>query len=125
MSTPSDQRAAMTLIMVVAEAVRQAGEIPSGHLYATVMGSLSLEAYNTVIERLKKAKLIKEENYLIKWVGPNHICPLACHDDNHNGDVHVGMGCGNPKCWKYDANNAPPQKPMPKDPRCTCSGIDK
>lgn len=68
--TDEQLMAGFNLVMLVADTIRQAGEIPSGHLYATVMGTLPLEAYNTVIEKLKKTGLVTEKNHLLKWVGP-------------------------------------------------------
>jgi len=50
------------------DAIKEAGEdgIPSGHLYAAVMGHMNLDTYNGIIDILKKAGKVKEENFLLK-----------------------------------------------------------
>ncbi len=58
------------VIAAVAEAIRALGSVPSGHLYAQLMGSMDLEQYNAVIRTLKNAKLVTEKNYMLTWVGP-------------------------------------------------------
>lgn len=62
--------AAVKQLAALAEAIREVGEIPSGHLYAQVMGVMSLEAYASAIRALKNAKLVEEKNHLLRWVGP-------------------------------------------------------
>lgn len=62
--------AAVQTIKVVADIIRLKGSIPSGHMYAELMGHLSLEMYNSVIARLKGAGLVKESGHLLIWTGP-------------------------------------------------------
>lgn len=40
--------------------------IPSGHLYASLMGKMDIDAYNSLIDLLKAQDLIVEENYLLR-----------------------------------------------------------
>ena len=47
------------ILTEIALAIREAGRIPSGHLYASLMGSMGLVKYNAMIETLKNAGLIK------------------------------------------------------------------
>lgn len=70
--TVAEQRAAaMRIIIAMGEMIQDAGEIPSGHLYAMLMPTgMSLESYNRVISALVKCKVVTQENYLLKWVGP-------------------------------------------------------
>jgi hypothetical protein len=69
--TKAQLKAAQALLFAVAEAVRTAGEIPSGTIYAAVAGSLSLEAYAKLLTLLERAELIVvEPSNLIRWVGP-------------------------------------------------------
>ena len=58
----------MGLIKAIADAIKELKEVPSGHLYARLMGKLSLDQYNTVIEILTDAKWIKVEYHLITWI---------------------------------------------------------
>ena len=64
--------AAIDVIRVLAEAVRAAGPrgVPSGHLYAHVMGVLSLGQYESALGVLKRAVLIAEDARLLTWTGP-------------------------------------------------------
>ena len=60
--------ASLLVIRVVADAIRELGSVPSGHLYARIMNTLSLEQYNSVIGVLKRAGLVEERSHLLKWV---------------------------------------------------------
>ena len=63
-------RAAVSAVAALAEAVRGLGEVPSGVLYANVMGSLSLDQYQQAIGILKRAGLVEETGHVLRWVGP-------------------------------------------------------
>ncbi len=46
-------------------------EVPSGHLYAQVMGKLDLETYNGCMASLKNAQLVEEDaSHMLRWIGP-------------------------------------------------------
>jgi hypothetical protein len=72
--TPESAKAAakayVELVGLVAEVIREAGEIPSGHVYATFSAVLDLNQYNQVLAILQDAKVITISNFLITWVGP-------------------------------------------------------
>lgn len=51
------------------DVIRELGSIPNGHLYAQVMDKLSLETYTALINLLKEARLVKESNHLLTWIG--------------------------------------------------------
>ncbi len=57
------------LLTAVAEAIQALGQVPSGRLYAQLMGKLSLEQYNHIINALKSTGLVTEKNYMLTWVG--------------------------------------------------------
>ena len=67
--SPDELKATVLLVKAVADCIRELEEVPSGHLYARLQGTLSLNTYNRVLDFLKKAKLITVQNHLIKWVG--------------------------------------------------------
>jgi hypothetical protein len=69
-STAQRADAAVNTIQALAEVVRIAGEIPSGHLYARFRGALTLNGYQAAIELLKGANLVEEHNFLLRWIGP-------------------------------------------------------
>jgi len=54
---------------IVEEAVKDAGPngIPSGHLYAAMMGRMNIDTYNYTIGLLKEAGAITEQNHLLRW----------------------------------------------------------
>ena len=53
----------LTKVMMV---FLSSGGMPSGHLYAYVMGTCSFEVYNFIIASLKQGKLIDESGFFIK-----------------------------------------------------------
>jgi hypothetical protein len=62
---------AFAVVAAVSESIRQAGKIPSGHLYAMLMGHMSLEYYESILRMLESAKLITvDSSHLIRWIGP-------------------------------------------------------
>lgn len=63
-------QAAVQTIMAVADAIKELGSVPSGRLYANLVGMMELSTYQTIIGILKKTKLISESNNVLSWVGP-------------------------------------------------------
>lgn len=69
--TTAQATAAIQLIVAVGDVIRELGQIPSGHLYAQLMGQLSLDQYQSILTQLKKADLVKElPSHLLVWTGP-------------------------------------------------------
>lgn len=65
-------KAAVAIARAVAEAIRELGSVPSGHLYAQLMGHMSLEIYERVIDTLVKTGLVrKDRSHLLTWIGPH------------------------------------------------------
>ena len=70
---PSKEQIAAVLMAIkaLADVIREKGEVPSGELYANVMGHVSLETYNSMVDRLVGTGLVKRTNsHLLIWVGP-------------------------------------------------------
>lgn len=65
----NQEKAALQIVLAVGEAIKELGSVPSGHLYARLMGHMSLEVYNKVIALLVKTGAVKQENHLLTWVG--------------------------------------------------------
>lgn len=66
-------------VVAVAEAIRELGSVPSGHLYAQLMTTgMSLENYQKIIDALKGASLVKESNHLLTWVDHRVSNPTEC-----------------------------------------------
>lgn len=60
--------AVIAVIEAVYEAIAAAGAegIPSGHLYAALMGVMNLDTYNGIISGLKSNGKITDNGYLLK-----------------------------------------------------------
>ena len=62
---------AKQVVLAIAEVIKEAGEIPSGHLYATLNGNrMSLDTYNMIIGILVASGKVTNKGHLLKWVGP-------------------------------------------------------
>jgi hypothetical protein len=68
--TREQTTAALMACKTFADAIRELGSVPSGHLYANVIGHMDLPTYERIIETLKRAGLVAEKNHLLTWVGP-------------------------------------------------------
>lgn len=62
--------AALNIARALADTIRDLGSVPSGHLYAQVMGHLDIHTYEAAIGALKRAGLVTEKNHELTWVGP-------------------------------------------------------
>lgn len=62
-------KAALAITIAVAETIREAKQISSGHLYAALMPKLDYQAYVSLVNLLKNSGVIREENHLLIWVG--------------------------------------------------------
>lgn len=61
------EKVALAAIMAIGAAIRELGTVPSGHLYARVMGYLTLDQYNRIIGILKASGKVTESNNLLSW----------------------------------------------------------
>lgn len=68
--TKTEVRAAVDVVLVVAETIRELKEVPSGVLYANLMGHLSLADYTKIVGILKRSNLVEEKSHVLRWVGP-------------------------------------------------------
>jgi hypothetical protein len=77
-ATHKEVKAALGIIQAVAEAIRELGEVPSGHLYARLMDQFSLAQFEQVLDALKGAGLVRESNaHLLTWVGGSPVTTLV------------------------------------------------
>lgn len=58
------------IVRALGDTIRELGRVPSGHLYAVGMASLTLEQYTRAIDTLKRAGLVAEKNHELIWIGP-------------------------------------------------------
>ncbi len=67
--TPSLKKQIL-VIKTIAEAIEEAGQIPSGHLYALLMPyGCTLEKFNFVIDILVDSGKVKKQYDLLIWIG--------------------------------------------------------
>lgn len=66
--TSEQIQSAITAVSEIGKVIREVKRIPSGHLYAQLMGVLSLEKYEMIIGLLKKTGLITEQNNELIWI---------------------------------------------------------
>ena len=68
MENGSKVGAAINIIKSVADAIKDLGRVPSGHLYASLMPSgISIEEFNSIIRILKRAAIVREEYHELIW----------------------------------------------------------
>ena len=71
MSKTTEAIAAVRVAQAVAEAIRDLREVPSGHLSARLMGVMTLQQYEQVIDLLIEARLVERTpSHLLRWIGP-------------------------------------------------------
>ena len=68
--TADELKAGLKLIVAVSEAIREAGSVPSGHLYAMLCSKVDAAGYERIIGMLKGAGVVQEKNHLLVWCGP-------------------------------------------------------
>jgi hypothetical protein len=68
MSSTNHRRLTLQTI-AIAEALQELHEVPNGVFYARVMQFVDAQTYNTIIDTLKRAKLVDEKNHVLTWTG--------------------------------------------------------
>ena len=67
MTTAAELKAGLAALQALAEAIRELGSVPSGHLYAQVMAYFSLEAYTKAIAMLCNSGVIRKSGDVLHW----------------------------------------------------------
>jgi hypothetical protein len=71
MTTPNQIRAVLETVRAIADAIREAKQISSGHLYAAFMPVVTLDGYEAALALIKGAGLVREDqSRLLTWIGP-------------------------------------------------------
>lgn len=71
MSATAEQiRAVLDVMIAMTDTIRVAGRVPSGELYAQVMGHMDIHTYNAIVARIKGTGLVIEKSHELIWVGP-------------------------------------------------------
>jgi len=58
------------LAVILGDTIRDLRGVPSGDLYAHVMGHMDVYTYDAIIEVLVKTKLVSRKNHYLTWIGP-------------------------------------------------------
>lgn len=61
---------AFQMAAIVGDTIQALQRVPSGELYARVMGHMDLVTYNGIIGTLKSIELVSEKNHELIWIGP-------------------------------------------------------
>jgi hypothetical protein len=62
-------KAVIEVLMAVADAIKELKAVPSGHLYAALMGKMDIQSYEAIIRTLVNTKLVARRGDLLVWVG--------------------------------------------------------
>ena len=69
-TTKTELKAALNVLQAIAQTIRELGTVPSGHLYAQLMGHMDLPRYNQILGILTRSQLIVESpSHLLTWKG--------------------------------------------------------
>ena len=69
--TAAQLRAGLNVLIAVSESIRELGEVPSGTLYAALIGKVNYAGYEAILQTLTNAGLIQVmPSHMIRWVGP-------------------------------------------------------
>ncbi len=72
MTKPTTEQinAYMAIVEALSEAIEGLGEVPSGHLYAVVMGKINLDTYERIIDLLVSVGCVtRKPGHVLKWTG--------------------------------------------------------
>lgn len=68
MEKVNEKKVVLEIIKIIADAIKEVGNIPSGHLYVRLMNYMSLSTYESIINILEKGNFIQVKNHLITWI---------------------------------------------------------
>ncbi len=67
MASQAQVKAGLEVIRAIADAIREVKQVPAGHLYAAVMGTLSLSAFTRIVDMLVRSGLVRKQGDLLIW----------------------------------------------------------
>ena len=72
MPTTTEQRkAALAVVLAASETIREAREVPTGHLYAVLMSfGCDMEQYRQIENILIGSRMVAKSGEMLRWVGP-------------------------------------------------------
>lgn len=69
-ATKEKLKAGLSVVLAVTEAIREAGEIPAGTLYAVLIGKVDLQGFERIVSIVTGSGLVEKRGDLLRWVGP-------------------------------------------------------
>lgn len=69
-ATKEQLKAGLNVVLAVTEAIREAGEIPAGTLYAVLMGNVDIAGFARIVSIVTGSGLVEKRGDLLRWVGP-------------------------------------------------------
>jgi hypothetical protein len=69
-ATQAEVKSALNVIRAVADTIREVKSVPSGHLYAGLMGVMSLSQFEQVVGILTRGGMISNSGHVLTWIGP-------------------------------------------------------
>ena len=67
--TPAEVKTAIKIMAAVASSVKELGRVPSGHVYAMLMGRMDFQQFQAMENCLLKTGLVKKEGDEYVWKG--------------------------------------------------------
>ena len=67
--TTENIQSALKVMVAAVEAIKDAGQIPSGHLYAAMMGTLSQSSYDAMLRQILRTGLVRQDGDVLIYVG--------------------------------------------------------
>jgi hypothetical protein len=58
------------MVVTITEAVRNAGEIPEGTLYAVLCDRVDLTTFNRLLAAIIRGRLVSRQGHMLRWTGP-------------------------------------------------------
>ncbi len=68
--TKEQAAAAVKTLIAVAETIRELKRVPAGTLYATLMGTMDLPTFESMVNTLVNTGLVKRDGHVLAWVEP-------------------------------------------------------
>lgn len=69
-ATRQQIKAVLNVMIAITDAIREAREIPAGHLYAAVMEHVDLATFESIVARIVATRIVECRGHLLVWVGP-------------------------------------------------------
>ena len=67
--TTTKVAAVIGVLEALASAIRDLGRVPSGHLYAQVLGHMSLQTYESMVQLLVESGVVGRDGDVLVWKG--------------------------------------------------------